>query len=279
MTAEYGENGNGLLRVPRVRLYELLADQLVDHVEQAGLRPGDRLPAERLLAERFGVSRTSVRQALVALEVKGVVEVRHGGGVFLTAGAHSAALDGLVQRAERLSDILAVREALEVKIAELAASHCRDEDRRSIERALQQMEDDIGRGGIGAEADAAFHRAITTASRNPVMLDLMDAVSDRILESRIASLSQPGRPPVSLAGHRDIAAAVLDGDAQAAGEAMRAHLRVVGSIDEVAATRRSLAPSTGSPDRLPARSPAETPGRAVRRPPHAHAHTGDDDAW
>jgi GntR family transcriptional repressor for pyruvate dehydrogenase complex len=221
----------GLLRVSRVRLYELLAGQLVDHVSRAGLRPGDRLPAERVLAEQFGVSRASVRQALVALEVKGVVQVRHGGGVFLADAPRAQPLDSLLHRATRLSDILVVREALEVKIAELAALHCRDEDRRLLEQALARMDDDVARGGIGAEADAAFHRAVTLASRNPVMLELMEAVSDRIWESRIASLSQPGRPPVSLTGHRAIAAAIVRGDPSAAGDAMRAHLAVVATVD------------------------------------------------
>lgn len=215
----------------------MLAQHLVEHVAEVGLRSGDRLPAERALAEQFGVSRTTVRQALVSLEVQGIVEVRHGGGVFLAAPRRTAPLDGLLERAERLADIHAVREALEVKIAELAAVHCRDEDRRSIERALEQMDDDIVRGGLGVEADAAFHRAVTLASRNPIMLELMDAVSDRICETRVASLSQPGRPPISLAGHRDIAAAVLSGDARAAADAMRAHLAVVATVDELPTAR------------------------------------------
>lgn len=231
MPAPDGGSARGPLRVTRLRLYELLAEQLLEHVEREGLRPGDRLPTERLLAERFGVSRASVRQALVALEVKGVVEVRHGGGVFLADTARQHPLAGLWHRAERLSDILVVREALEVKIAELAAEHCRDDDRRLMERALQQMDDDIAHGGVGAEADEAFHRAVTMASHNPVMLELMDAVSDRIWESRLASLSQPGRPPVSLAAHRDIAAAIVRGDPGAAGRAMRAHLAVVATLD------------------------------------------------
>ena len=252
-----------LVRVSRVRLYELLADQLVDHVARAGLRPGDRLPAERVLAEQFGVSRASVRQALVALEVKGVVEVRHGGGVFLTDAAGGQPRDGVWHRAARLGDILAVREALEVKIAELAAQHCRDEDRRLMEQALQRMADDVAGGGTGAEADAAFHRAVTLASRNPVMLELMDAVSDRIWESRMASLSQPGRPPVSLAGHRAIAAAVVRGDAPAAAEAMRAHLAVVATVDlhvrEPVTPRTPGGPSAAPPSRPDSPGSLETP--------------------
>lgn len=231
MPTRGGGSAPGPLRVSRLRLYELLAEHLVAQVEREGLRPGDRLPTERVLAEQFGVSRASVRQALVALEVKGVVEVRHGGGVFLADAVASSPLTGLWQGAERLDDILVVREALEVKIAELAAEHCREEDRRLLDRALQQMADDIAGGGIGAEADAAFHRAVTLACRNPIMLELMDTVADRIWESRIASLSQPGRPPVSLAAHREIAAAIVRRDAAAAGEAMRAHLAVVATVD------------------------------------------------
>lgn len=228
-----------LTPVPRSRLYETVAESLLEHVEKAGLAPGDRLPAERRLAEQFGVSRTSIRQALVRLEVQGVVEIRHGDGVFLAAPRPSTALTGVWERAERLSDIYAVREALEVKIAELAALHCRDEDRALIEGALEQMDDEVVRGGTGEKADAAFHRAVTLASHNPVMLELMDGLSDRIAESRLASLTQPGRPPVSLAGHRAIAAAVLAGDARGAAEAMRAHLAVVATVDDLPAAHPS----------------------------------------
>lgn len=229
-----------LAPIARLRLYELLAERLLDHVQRARLVPGDRLPAERALAEQFGVSRTSVRQALVSLEVQGVVEVRHGGGVFLAEPRHGDPLQGLWERAERLSDIYSVREALEVKIAELAAEYCRDEDRRLMQRALEEMEHELGRGGLGAAADAAFHRAVTVASHNPVMVDLMEYVADRIWESRIESLSQPGRGPISLAGHRDIAAAIAQGDPAAARDAMRAHLGVVATVD-------LMAPPTSTP--------------------------------
>jgi GntR family transcriptional repressor for pyruvate dehydrogenase complex len=227
--------GPALAPVARSRLYELLAERLVEHVQKARLAPGDRLPSERALAEQFGVSRTSVRQALVSLEVQGVVEVRHGGGVFLAEPARGNRLGQMWERAERLSDIYAVREALEVKIAELAAAHCRDEDRRLMQRALEDMQDDLERGGLGAAADAAFHRAVTVASQNPVMVDLMDYVADRIWESRIESLSQPGRGPVSLAGPREIAAAIARGDPAAARDAMRAHLGVVATVELIAA--------------------------------------------
>lgn len=221
-----------LTPVAPARLYELLAERLVEHVEKEGLQPGDRLPAERSLAAQFGVSRSSVRQALVSLQVRGVVTVRHGGGVFLVQPPRRDPLRGLWERQERLSDIYAVREALEVKIAELAAVHRRDEDCRLLDRALHDMARDIDSGGIGAHADAAFHSAVTLAAHNPVMVDLMAYVSDQVWESRIESLSQDGRPPLSLAGHRAIAEAITRGDAPGAGQAMREHLTLVASAGQ-----------------------------------------------
>jgi GntR family transcriptional repressor for pyruvate dehydrogenase complex len=222
---------SGLSPIPRTRLYELLAERLVEHVARAGLQPGDRFPAERELAAQFGVSRTSIRQALVSLEVQGVVTVRHGGGVFLAAPAARDPLRGLWERQQRLSDIYAVREALEVKIAELAAIQRKDQDLRRLEQALAHMEADIDAGGIGAHADAAFHEAVTQAAHNPIMADLMAYVSAQVWESRIVSLSQVGRPPLSLTGHRDIAAAIIDGEPAAAAAAMQAHIALVATVD------------------------------------------------
>ena len=203
MAALGGEDETGWPRVPRVRLYEPLAVQLVEHVERAGLRLGDRLPAERLLAEQSGVSRASVRQALVALEVNCVVEVRHGGGVFLTAPPRRHPLDALLRRTERLSDLLVVREALlvvrealELEIAELAALHHREEDRPALQRALGQTAEEVAHGGTGpADGGVAFHRAVAQAAHDQVLLELLDAV----LPARPPSVRQGGggdaRPP------------------------------------------------------------------------------------
>ncbi|HVM26166.1 MAG TPA: FadR/GntR family transcriptional regulator [Mycobacteriales bacterium] len=227
---------DGLSPVPRTRLYELLAERLAAHVQQAGLQPGDRFPAERDLARMFGVSRSSLRQALVSLEVQGVVTIRHGGGVFLAAPAEHDPLHGLWDRRQRLSDIYDVREALEVKIAQLAAVHRSDHDLRRIEEALAEMTADLAAGGIGAHADASFHAAVTSAAHNPVMVDLMAYVSAQIWESRIESLSQPGRPPRSLAGHQEIATAIVDRDPDGAADAMRAHIALVATVTPEAAS-------------------------------------------
>src|SRR5437588_4991090 len=111
--------------------------ELREYVASAGLKAGDRLPPERELAERLGVSRASVKQAIVVLEVQGLVDVRHGGGMYLLRDTLDIEpVDVLVERRRRLPDVLDAREALETKRAELAALRRTDDDLAAIDAAL-----------------------------------------------------------------------------------------------------------------------------------------------
>jgi GntR family transcriptional repressor for pyruvate dehydrogenase complex len=193
--------------------------------------PGDQFPAERDLARQLRVSRTSVRQSFVVLQALGFVDVRHGEGVFLrrTRG-FGESLTKLLERRRRLPDVLEVREALEVKLAELAAAHRSEQDLTSMKAALTQMQSEIAAGGVGIEGDAAFHHAIALAARNEILLHMIDAMAEVIQESRVESLSEPGRPPRSLEAHRRILAAIEARITELAAEAMRLHLRVVADV-------------------------------------------------
>ena len=215
----------------RSRLYEDVGQRLGEFVRESRMEPGDQFPPERDLARQLQVSRTSVRQAFVVLQALGFVDVRHGEGVFLrrTRG-FGESLARLLERRRRLPEILDAREALEVKLAELAAAHWRDHDLDAMIAALKQMEAEVAGGGLGIEGDAAFHHAIALAARNEILLHMIDAMADVIQESRIESLSEPGRPPRSLAAHRKILAAIEARSAELAGEAMRQHLRVVADV-------------------------------------------------
>src|ERR1700731_1377484 len=139
------------LRAPdRRRLYEQLAAKLLDYVEVTGLRVGDRLPSERDLAEALRVSRASVRQATVALEVRGTLEVRHGDGIYLRSLPNdSGHLMELTTQQHRLPAILEAREALETQLAALAAARRTEEDLAEMTRALDVMAADIEAGGVG----------------------------------------------------------------------------------------------------------------------------------
>lgn len=220
-----------LRQVARPRLYEAIAERVLSHVIQCNLRPGDKLPGERELARRLGVSRTTVRQAMVALQSEGVVEVRHGGGTFLSRlDGNSPAVARVAARCRRLPAVLEARRALEIPLASLAAERRTDADLAEITAGLEEMRAAVTAGEIDLEGDGRFHAAVTAAAHNPVMAELMEALSDNIAETRGESLSQEGRPPRSLTDHERIADAIARQDPQGAAEAMRSHLDHVSSL-------------------------------------------------
>src|SRR6185369_3611858 len=217
--------------VTRPRLYEQVAQQILEWVRENDLHVGDRLPPERELATRLGVSRATVSQALVAMEVVGVVAVRHGDGAMLVeSSGTSKVVDALRRHAQQLPDIIEAREALESKLAALAAVRRTDADLARIDAALEVMAKDIAAGGRGVEGDELFHAAVTTAGHSALLQRLMGEISELVKETRIESLSQPERPRESLEGHRRIAAAIRERDAAAATEAMRDHVERVSDV-------------------------------------------------
>lgn len=221
----------GLRPVTRPRLYEQVVSQIQAWVTENGLEVGDRLPPERELATRLGVSRATISQALVAMEVVGVVSVRHGDGVVLVEPAGSAkVVNALRRHAQQLPEIIEAREALETKLAALAAGRRTADDLAAMDDALDFMERDIADGGRGVEGDERFHAAVTAAGHSPLLAKLMAEISDLIRETRIESLSQPDRPVNSLAGHRRIADAIRAGDADAAAQAMHEHVTLVSDV-------------------------------------------------
>jgi GntR family transcriptional repressor for pyruvate dehydrogenase complex len=223
--------GDALRPLQRPRLYEQVVDQIQAWIAQNGLEVGDRLPPERELASRLGVSRATVSQALVAMEVVGMVSVRHGDGVILVEPAGSTkVVNALRRHAQQLPEIIEAREALETKLAALAAGRRTESDLAAMDEALAFMERDIASGGRGVEADERFHAAVTAAGHSPLLARLMAEISDLIRETRISSLSQPDRPVNSLRGHRKIADAIRAGDAEAAALAMQEHVAMVSDV-------------------------------------------------
>jgi GntR family transcriptional regulator, transcriptional repressor for pyruvate dehydrogenase complex len=220
------------LRAPdRRRLYEQLAARLLDYVEVTGLGIGDRLPSERDLAEALQVSRASVRQATVALEVRGTLEVRHGDGIYLRSLPNdSGHLMELMTQRHRLPAILEAREALETQLAALAAARRTEADVAAMDQALDAMAADIDADGFGEEGDRLFHEAVTRAARSPLLADFMAALAVPISETRRSSLSEPGRPPRSLKAHRRILEAIRRRDVPGARQAMRRHVKMVADI-------------------------------------------------
>lgn len=221
-----------LARVSRPRLYEQLVTQILGYIESAQLGPGDLLPAERDLAERLGVSRATLVQALVALEVLGVIDVQHGtGAVLVYRPSIATVIKSLREHRNRLPEIVEARSTLEVKLAGLAAVRRTEAEMEAIDSALQVMADEIASGGKGLHGDELFHQAVTAAAHSSVMAQLMTFIAEMILETRLESLGQPGRPEQSLASHRKIADAIRAQDPGAAAEAMLTHIELVSDVD------------------------------------------------
>lgn len=215
----------------RPRLYEQVVERVNDFIVTAGLAAGDHLLPERELANRLGVSRATVSQALVALEVQGVLEVRHGAGaVLLDSRSNREVIAAMRAHERRLPEILEAREALEVKIAELAADRRTDPDLATIDEALEFMTRQVAAGARGVEGDEMFHRAVTASAHSGLLASLMGALDGAIRESRLRSLSQPGRPARSLRGHREIAEAIRAGDSDAAAAAVQRHIALVRDV-------------------------------------------------
>src|SRR3979490_3323105 len=133
----------------RSRLYEDVGERLAEFVAESGMVPGDQFPTERDLARQLHVSRTSVRQSFVVLQALGFVDVRHGEGMFLrrTRG-FGESLTKVLERRRRLPEVLEAREALEVKLAELAAARRTGGDLAAMQAAITKMDLEIQAGGL-----------------------------------------------------------------------------------------------------------------------------------
>lgn len=212
------------------RLFEDVAKALRDRIESGVLKPGDRLPAERKLAESLGVSRTSVREALRALELTGEVETRTGvaGGTFVRQISLPHAVSVFQTLCRRtgqiLTDVIEVRLILETKTAYFAAQRRTDAHLSEIYEAIETMKADLKAGGIGIEGDHAFHLAVAQASENEFLQGLAQLVEDMIEKTRLHTLSIPGIPDESVADHSTIADAIRDRDGPLAESMMRTHL-------------------------------------------------------
>lgn len=217
--------------VTRPRLYEVIVEQLCAYMADNDMAPNDRLPAERELAAKLGVSRASLSQALVALEVQGVLSVRHGdGAILIRRPTEERAIKALREHADRIPDIIEAREALEVKLAGLAALRRTEDEMAAIDAAIATMEDEITSGDRGVMGDEMFHEAITTAAHSSLLAKLMHEISGLVRETRIESLSQQDRPRASLEGHKRIADAVRRHDPVEAGRAMADHIMLVSDV-------------------------------------------------
>ena len=211
--------------------YEHVADRLAADIRAGRLEPGERLPSERDLARRLEVGRASVREAIAALQVAGMIETRPGAGSFVAAGAAERSREA---HDSSPSDLLEARALLEPTVARLAAQ--RGGPDTEIEQLLAAMEN--ADGDAWNDCDRRFHQRIAALTGNPVLAGLADhiaAVMDEPLWQRLRddSIAVPGRTTIHLAEHRMIYEAIVAGDAEAAAFYSAQHINRVRAYMEL----------------------------------------------
>jgi DNA-binding GntR family transcriptional regulator len=184
---------------------------LLEAIDQGEFRPGDRL-VESELAERFGVSRTPVREALQRLETQGVL-ARDGRSLMVASLDH-----------DQLGELYVVRAELEGLAARLAAQHAAPEEIRVLWDMIRRDREVVGRPDVLARANKRFHRQIHLASHNRYLIQQLEMVHRSMALLATTSLAAEGRGPKALEEHETIVRAIEARDGEAADTAIRQHI-------------------------------------------------------
>jgi len=215
----------------KTRLCEDIVEQIKALIEKQTLSLGDKLPSETELAERFGVSRVTIREAIRIMEILGMVKTYRGRGTIVVA----VTLEEAKKRFSRLAlfktkdiaNLLEVRELVEPEVAAHAAQDASEEQIKGMESALFEMLSDIEKGGIGASGDTRFHYEICRSIKNDVLSSLTESIMSMIEQSTHVTLNIIGRPKVSYQEHMEILKAIRCHDPEKARWAMKRHLHMV----------------------------------------------------
>lgn len=218
-------------RVSVGRISEVIVEQIRLLMRQGQLKPGDRLPPERDLCERFGVSRVTVREALRMLESSGLVEIRVGarGGAFVTAPSSNRVGEGLTDLLTlsviSAADVTEVRMVLEVGIVPLVCERATEEDLSELDKICQRSEEALGGGDFTMDMSLEFHMRVAEAAHNPAVSMLVQSFRGPILMSlQEAKNAAPEMGQLGTREHKRFVAAVRRREPEAASRIMAEHL-------------------------------------------------------
>lgn len=210
------------------RLYRQVAEQIRMLIEAGELSPGDKLPAERELAERFGVSRPTVREALIVLEVEGHIQIRMGAGVYISRKPETGAIPLADDDNDSPFEILEARRLIESSIAEEAARRVTPQALARLDETIAGMEASLEDAAAALVFDRAFHTAIANMIGNGALNRFTGLIYDKRMTPYFEKLASYFEGPhtwkLALEEHRTIRDAIAAGDPSAAREAMRRHL-------------------------------------------------------
>lgn len=211
--------------VKRTRLTDQVIEQLRKLVAQGTYRVGDRLPTEGELSEMFGVGRSTIREAMRVLADRGLVEVRHGEGTYVTSRTIRESLEERLERAV-LADIYEARLHLELALAGLAAQRRDPKDIAAMRRSLKQRSAAALAGDVPAYADAdfAFHLAVAKAAKSPALFDVYESFVQTVRAPLIAAVMPDYIRNEDDRLHATLCDAIERGEAQRARQLVKSHL-------------------------------------------------------
>ncbi len=208
--------------------WRTIARLLLQRIHEQQLIPGDKLPPERELAEQLGVSRTSVREALRALTILNVLEMRPGAGTYITSLEPELLIEPLNLTFQltdtSILELFTARKVLEVGIAGVAANTITEAEIVLLEECLLQLSQNLDNPELALAADLELHNIIGQATRNPILIRMMAGIKELGLASRNRTVRISGILEQSLEDHRMIVSALKARDSGAAQAAMLIHL-------------------------------------------------------
>lgn len=217
--------------IKNTKVYEQVIDQIKNMIVDGTLKKGDKLPSERELVQELQVSRTSIREALRALEIIGLVECRQGEGNFIKQSFESSLFEPLsimfMLQESSMEEVLDLRRIIEVETAALAARQISDEEIQNLSQLISKLKDTYDEE-MGVQIDKEFHYEIAKASKNYLILNILITVSSLIdnfiKDARSKILEEEKNKSALIAQHENIFLGLLHHDPKEAADAMRQHL-------------------------------------------------------
>jgi GntR family transcriptional regulator, sialic acid-inducible nan operon repressor len=223
--------------IRRPKIYEEIARRLERQILDGRLQPGDTLPSERELMERYGVGRPAVREALLSLQKAGLLAIQNGERARVVrpsatnlVGELGMAARYVLSQADGIRQFQQARMFFEVGLVRYAALHATDDNLAQLSAALAANEAALGDLEAFARTDVAFHFVLAEIPRNPIFVAMHLALAEWLTEQRSATLKRDGAAQNALEAHRDIFRTVQQHDPEAAEAAMRSHLSDVQAL-------------------------------------------------
>jgi DNA-binding FadR family transcriptional regulator len=216
----------------RQKLSDKIRHELLEVIDNGSLGPGELLPSERELMERFGVGRPAIREAMQSLETIGLIEIRHGGRARVAEPSIGRMVDQvsatmkhlLANSPASLENLKEARAALEREMARIAARKHSSADLARLRDLLDDQADAVAEPARFRSLDGRFHREIASVAGNPIFTALIDALFLWLADFHVDLVSVPGLEALTLAEHHQILDAIASRDAEAAATAMADHL-------------------------------------------------------